>query len=1118
MTDAANPKALILIVDDIRGNIHALIDTLRESYAVIAATNGEKALALAARKPQPDLILLDIKMPGMDGYEVLRRLKADAATADIPVIFVTALSEPAEESKGLKMGAADYVTKPIDPDLLKMRLLTQLQLRRYRGKHVLGRSSKELPELTSASILVVDDTPENVHELVSALSDEYRVTMANNGLKAIELVQGPTPPDLVLLDIRMPNMDGYEVCRRLKATEAGYRIPILFVSVLDEPIAKVQGFSLGAADYITKPFDIDETRARIRTHLQLSRLRYYFEQQVAQRTAALLAMTSQLQATLNAIPDLLFEFDLNGRYMNIHAPHPEALGAPKETLLGKLIPDVLPPKAAKVCMAALNEAHETGWSHGREYELELAQGRFWFEASVSRKEGLDSEDARFIFLSRDITDRKQAEAQLRKLSLAVEQSPESIIITNLQAEIEYVNEAFVQKTGFSRDEAIGENPRMLQSGRTPPQTYASLWGALKQGLPWKGELHNKRKDGSEFLEQCIIAPIRQADGSTSHYVAIKEDITEKRAAEERINTLAFYDSLTGLPNRRLLLDRVQQSLAADTRSPHGSALLFIDLDHFKSLNDTLGHAEGDELLKQVSARLLTCIRGCDTAARLGGDEFVVLLPDLAKDEIEAATQTRLAGERILSELRQSYSLANGQHHVTASIGVALFGGALASDSSDPVIRADQAMSQAKTAGRDTLCFFDPEVQAAADAQTALETELGQGLEAGQFLLHYQPQISLRTGEITGLEALIRWQHPDGKLVPPNDFIPAAERIRLILPVGKWVIEEACRQIRAWGEAGLPPVKVAVNVSAHQFLNGDLDVIVSQALKRHDVAPHLLDVEMTESVLMHDPVAAGIMLERIKATGVALSLDDFGTGYSSLAYLSRFPFNQLKIDRSFVQKMVTDPGAATIVRMIIDLAHRMRLNVIAEGVETEAQLGFLQKQDCDQMQGYLFSRPVPAQEISALLQASRKLPIAQREAHPKRTLLLVDDEPSILSSLRRILRNDGYHILTAESGEQALELMASHKVQVLLSDQRMPGMTGTELLRRACIITPDTVRMILSGYTDLKTVTEAVNEGFIYKFLTKPWDADELRANIREAFQHSGMSTKSTEVDTPKPAT
>lgn len=1112
MTDAANSQALILIVDDVSGNIHVLMDILRENYAVIAATNGEKALALAVRKPQPDLILLDIKMSGMDGYEVLRRLKADPETADIPVIFVTALSEPAEESRGVKMGAADYVTKPINPDLLKMRLLAQLQLRRYRSEYIRSSTSEELQELTRSNILVIDDIPENVHELVSAMSGEYRVTVANTGPKAIELVQGPTPPDLILLDIRMPHMDGYEVCRRIKATKAGDRIPILFVSVLDEPIAKLQGFSLGAADYITKPFDIDETRARIRTHLQLSRLRYYFEQQVAQRTAALLAMTSQLQATLNAIPDLLFEFDLNGCCMDIHAPHPEALSAPKETLLGKLIADVLLPSAAKVCMAALHEAHETGWSHGQEYELELSQGRFWFEASVSRKASVNSGDTRFIFLARDITDRKQAEAQVRKLSLAVEQSPESVVITNLRAEIEYVNEAFVQKTGFSREETIGKNPRVLQSGRTPPQTYASLWAALNQGLPWKGELYNKRKDGSEFLEQCIIAPIRQGADGISHYVAVKEDITDKKAAEERINTLAFYDSLTGLPNRRLLLDRLQHALAADTRNLRRGALLFIDLDHFKSANDTLGHADGDRLLKQVSERLCTCIRGADTAARLGGDEFVVLLQDLAEDEIEAATQARIKGEKILTELRQPYSLASGPHHVTASIGVALFGGSPGSDSSDPLIRADQAMSQAKISGRDMLCFFDPDIQAAADAQTAFETALSQALEMGQFLLHYQPQISLRTGKIAGLEALIRWQQPDGKLVPPNDFIPAAERIRLILPLGQWVIDEACGQIRAWREAGIPQVKVAVNVSAHQFLNGDLDVILSEALRRHDVAPHLLDVEMTESVLMHDPDAARIMLERIKATGVALSLDDFGTGYSSLAYLSRFPFNQLKIDRSFVQNMVTDPGSSTIVKMIIDLAHRMRLNVIAEGVETEAQLGFLQQQDCDQMQGYLFSRPVPAREISALLQDGRKLPIAQHEARPKKTLLLVDDELSILSSLRRLLRNEGYHILTAGSGEQALELMASHKVQVLLSDQRMPGMSGTELLRRACVIAPDTVRMILSGYTDLKTVTDSVNEGFIYKFLSKPWNDDELRSHIRDAFQHSAMTEKSMEVD------
>ncbi len=589
--------------------------------------------------------------------------------------------------------------------------------------------------------------------------------------------------------------------------------------------------------------------------------------------------------------------------------------------------------------------------------------------------GVEYDDAPAVQASvRDITDRKQADAQLRNLSLAVEQSPVSIIITNLRAEIEYVNETFVQKSGFSREEVIGQNPKILQSGATPQQTFAELWDTLNQGLAWKGELYNKSKDGSELIEQCIITPIRQADGSISHYVAVNEDITAQKAAAEQIEKLAFYDPLTNLPNRRLLLDRLQHSLAADTRDPRRSALLFIDLDHFKSVNDTLGHTEGDRLLKQVSERLSSCIRGCDTAARLGGDEFVVLLEDLAEGELEAATQTRLAGEKILKELRRTYSLASGPHHVTASIGLALFGGPLASEASDPLIRADQAMHQAKSAGRDTLFFFDSKIQANADAQTALEASLRRALETEQFILHYQPQVSLLTGKLTGLEALIRWQRPDGQLVPPNDFIPAAERIRLINPLGKWVIEEACAQIRAWREAGLSPVKVAVNVLAHQFLAGDLDMIVAQALKKNDVEPHLLDVEITESVLMHDPVAAGVLLGRIKATGISLSLDDFGTGYSSLAYLSRFPFNLLKIDRSFVQNMVTDPDAATIVKMIIDLAHHMRMNVIAEGVETEAQLSFLRSNNCDQIQGYLFSRPVPSHEMSALLQEGRTLPI------------------------------------------------------------------------------------------------------------------------------------------------
>ncbi len=382
MTENSSAKPKMLIVDDVHENLHAMMNILRDKYAVVAATSGEMALELAARKPQPDLMLLDIRMPGMDGYEVLRRLKINQVTADIPVIIVTGLSESEDEAKGLKMGAADYITKPFNPDWLKLRVLTQLELRRYRRKPVLPSTSVGGAPQENFSILVVDDVPESIHELISALSDEYRIMVATNGLKAIELVQGPTPPDLILLDIVMPEMDGYEVCRHIKSTEVGNRIPVIFLSVLDESVEKVRGFSIGAADYITKPFDIDEVRARIRTHLELNLLQRFFEQMVAQRTAALQETMSQLQATLNAIPDLLFEVDLDGRYWDVHAPREDLLAAPKEQLIGKLISEILPQNVVEVCMAALQEANETGWSIGKQFELLLPQSKLWFELSV----------------------------------------------------------------------------------------------------------------------------------------------------------------------------------------------------------------------------------------------------------------------------------------------------------------------------------------------------------------------------------------------------------------------------------------------------------------------------------------------------------------------------------------------------------------------------------------------------------------------------------------------------------------------------------------------------------------------------------------------------------------
>ncbi len=417
----SSDKAKILIVDDVSENLHAMMSILRDQYAVVAATSGEKALEQAARHPQPELMLLDIKMPGMDGYEVLHRIKADPVTADIPVIFVTALSESEDEAKGLKMGAADFITKPVNPDLLRQRVLTQLELRHYRRKPVAPLREGDGSPSQRLGILVVDDMPENIHELVSALSDEYRIQVANNGPRAIELVLGGTPPDLILLDIVMPDMDGYEVCRRIKSSEAGNRIPVIFLSAMDNAVEKVRGFSIGAADYITKPFDIDEVRARIHTHLELSRLQRFFEQTVAQRTAALQDISNQLQATLDAIPDLLSEVDLAGRCYKLHAPRQELLVVPREQMIGKLFSEVMPPEAAAVFMAALHEANEKGWSTGQQFEVSLPRGTLWLELSVSKKDtAASSSEARFIVLTRDITERKQAEEKIASYAKQLE--------------------------------------------------------------------------------------------------------------------------------------------------------------------------------------------------------------------------------------------------------------------------------------------------------------------------------------------------------------------------------------------------------------------------------------------------------------------------------------------------------------------------------------------------------------------------------------------------------------------------------------------------------------------------------------------------------------------------
>ncbi|MDE2277720.1 MAG: EAL domain-containing protein [Burkholderiales bacterium] len=560
---------------------------------------------------------------------------------------------------------------------------------------------------------------------------------------------------------------------------------------------------------------------------------------------------------------------------------------------------------------------------------------------------------------------RDQERVLKTLGRAIEQSPVSVLVVDLDGRIAFANPKVEQITGYRREELLGQNPRLFKSGQTPEEVYRQLWAALAGGTVWQGELCNRRKDGSLFWEHASISPIVDETGRTISYLAVKEDITERKAQQAQIEHLAFFDPLTHLPNRSLLADRLTHALAAAGRSGRPGALLFIDLDDFKTVNDTLGHEVGDQLLLQVARRLVNCLREADTVARLGGDEFVVLLEDLKAPLSEAVDQVETIGEKIRTALHQPYQLAGHQQRSSASIGVACFG-ELPISVDELMKRADLAMYQAKAAGRDTLRFYEPAIQEQLLRRASLESDLHRGIHEGQLLLHYQPQVDARC-QVTGAEALVRWQHPARGLVPPGEFIALAEATGLIQPLGRWVLQTACRQLAAWAAApGTRALTLAVNVSARQFLQPDFVEQVLAALGEAGAEPSQLKLELTESMLLSNLQDVIEKMHELKAWGVNFSLDDFGTGYSSLTYLKRLPLQQLKIDQSFVRDVLSDPNDAAIARTIVALARSLGLEVIAEGVETEAQRDFLAGIGCLAYQGYLYSRPLGIEAFQAFL--------------------------------------------------------------------------------------------------------------------------------------------------------
>ena len=685
---------------------------------------------------------------------------------------------------------------------------------------------------------------------------------------------------------------------------------------------------------------------------------------------ALLASEERFRRIVQTAEEGVWEIDAEAKTSFVNPKMARMLGYSSEEMLGRALTDFMDEEGRAIAEANI-ERRKQGIAEQHDFKFMRKDGaQFWGVVATNPTLDAQGQYAGALAMITDITSRKQSEEALRIAASAFD-SQQGMFVTNADWVILQVNKAFTEITGYSKQEAVGLTPHvLLGSGRHDADFYAAMLDSLERTGSWQGEIWDRRKNGEIYPQWLTVTAVKDTDGKVTHYVDAFTDITSRKAAEDQIQSLAFFDPLTGLPNRRLLMDRLKQAVASGARREKRGALLFVDLDNFKNLNDTLGHDKGDLLLQQVAQRLTTCIREGDTVARLGGDEFVVMLEDLSATEMEAAAQAEIVGEKIHIALNQIYGLASYTHHSTASIGITLFGDQ-SENIEEPLKRADLAMYQAKAAGRNTLRFFDPQMQAVVTARAALETGLREALEGEQFVLHYQAQVK-NSHHITGVEALVRWHHPQRGMVSPAEFIPLAEDTGQILMLGRWVLETACKQLARWAQSpDMADLAVAVNVSPRQFHQSDFVDQVLGALARTGANPQRLKLELTEGMLISNVEDVISKMSALKARGVGFSLDDFGTGYSSLSYLKRLPLDQLKIDQGFVRDIMVDPNDAAIAKMVIALADSLGLEVIAEGVETTDQRDFLAAQGCHAYQGYLFGRPLPVLEFEAFARQRQK---------------------------------------------------------------------------------------------------------------------------------------------------
>lgn len=803
--------------------------------------------------------------------------------------------------------------------------------------------------------LIIEDSEDDALLLTRYLQQTYeliyvRVDSADGLSQALH--QGEW--DVVLSDHSMPGFDSFAALQIVQ--QRGRDLPFIIVSgAIGEDLA-VAAIKAGAHDYLLKS-NLKRLIPAIERELQAAQARRtHFQSE------------QRFRATFEQAAVGIAHVGLDGRWLRVNHKLCVITGYSEEELLTHnrpsiTYPDDMPDELDSMQQLLAGDVP----SSTKEIRYARKDGLpVWVNLTWSLTRTSTGEPDYFIEVIEDITERKEATEQLRLFARIFDTINEGVIVTDSANNIVSVNPAFSAITGYSAAEAIGKNPRLLHSGLMDKVFYDKMWQSIKKTGRWQGEITDRRKNGESYVEWLSISTMKDERGEFSHHIAVVSDISERKAAEEHMVYIAQHDFLTDLPNRMMLHDRLTQAIAHAEREQRKVAVMFLDLDRFKAINDTLGHLVGDKLLQLVAGRISSVARTSDTVSRLGGDEFAIMLP-----YIENTDDIAMIAVKLLASIAGPYMVDGNEIEVTTSIGISVFPED-GIDSESLIAHADAAMYQAKGSGRNNYQFFTREMNRRTLERILIKNKLIHALERNELFLLYQPQVDLQSGRIIGAEALVRWDNPLYGKVLPAQFIPIAEENGLIPPIGEWVLREACRQNQEWRKLGLMKITMAVNLSVVQFRQKNLGEIIKAILHESGLAPSGLELEITEGVVMQDAEAAILLLEDMKAMGLKLSVDDFGTGYSSLSYLKRFPIDKLKIDQSFVRDLTTDTDDAVIVSTIISMAHSLKLKVIAEGVESAEQLAFLKQQGCDEIQGYYFSQPVSAEEFTKLISSGRGL--------------------------------------------------------------------------------------------------------------------------------------------------